>query len=148
MNINDYDKIELQFEEFHLTIPKEFIEKFQIDKVEQLIEKKYNPEDIYNVYIVINRTQLEERFEKELQENSDEIEKDSAFYDSSTKNMILQYKNLTECINSNHIYDINIYKDKKIIGTYSPVWSYTEFENEYQRIGITKEKIIIRIKEL
>ena len=148
MNINDYDEIELQFEEFHLTIPKEFIEKFQIDKVEQLIEKKYNPEDIYNAYIVINRTQLEEMFKKELQENSGEIETNIYFYDSVNKNTILQYKTLTECINSNYIYDINLYKDKKRIGTYSPVWSYTEFENEYQRIGITNDKIIIRIKKV
>lgn len=57
------------------------------------------------------------------------------------------YKTLADCINENSIYDIRLYKgEQKEI--YSPVWSYTEFTNEYQRIGITNDKIIIRIKEI
>lgn len=58
------------------------------------------------------------------------------------------YESLADCINSQSIYDINIYKVDKQIETYSPVWSYTEFTNEYQRIGITNDKIMIRIKEM
>lgn len=131
MEIVDYDKIKLHFEEINLIFPRNVIEKFQVDKVEQLIEKKYITEEIYDVYIVINRKLAEEIWEEEI---------------SSQYNGI--YETLVECINSNYIYDIIIYKDEKIIGTFSPVWSYTEFENENQRIGITNDKIIIRIKEL
>lgn len=58
------------------------------------------------------------------------------------------YKSLADCIKSNSIYDIKIYKDEKLLETFSPVWSYTEFDNEYQKIGITKDKILIRIVEL
>lgn len=58
------------------------------------------------------------------------------------------YESLADCINDNSIYEVNIYKDGKQIETYSPVWSYTEFTNEYQRTGITDEKIMISIKEM
>lgn len=64
------------------------------------------------------------------------------------KNGIPRYESLADCINSNCIYDISIYKGKKLIETYSPIWSYTEFNNEYQKIGITNDKILIRIKEI
>lgn len=57
------------------------------------------------------------------------------------------YKTLADCINENSIYDIKLYKGKQR-ETYTPVWSYTEFTNEYQRIGITDDKIIIHIKEI
>lgn len=66
MDIINYDKIELEFEEFSLILPSNIIEKFQIEKVEQLIEKKYDPEDIYNVYIVINRILAEDIWKKEI----------------------------------------------------------------------------------
>jgi len=65
MDIKDYEKIELGFEEFGLIFPINVIEKFQITKVEQLIQKKYNPEDVYDMYIVINRILAEEIWKKE-----------------------------------------------------------------------------------
>ncbi len=65
MDIKNYEKIELEFEEFGLILPSNVIEKFQITKVEQLIEKKYNPEDEYDMYIVINRIIAEEIWKKE-----------------------------------------------------------------------------------
>lgn len=65
MDIKDYEKIELMFEEFGLILPNNVIEKFQITKVEQLIEKKYNQEDVYDMYIVINRIVAEEIWKKE-----------------------------------------------------------------------------------
>ena len=65
MDIQDYEKIELVFEEFGIILPSNVTEKFQITKVEQLIEKKYNPEDVYDVYIVINRILAEENWKKE-----------------------------------------------------------------------------------
>lgn len=65
MDIINYDKIKLEFEDFSLILPSNIIEKFQIEKVEQLIEKKYAPEDIYNVYVVINRVLAEEKWKKE-----------------------------------------------------------------------------------
>lgn len=65
MEIKDYEKIELVFEEFGLILPNNVIEKFQITKVEQLIEKKYTQEDVYNMYIVINRIVAEEIWKKE-----------------------------------------------------------------------------------
>lgn len=65
MNIIDYDKIELQFEDVTIMLPTSVIEKFEIQKVEQLIEKKYNPEDEYEVYIVINRILAEEIWKEE-----------------------------------------------------------------------------------
>lgn len=65
MDIKDYEKIELVFEEFGVILPNNIIEKFQITKVEQLIEKKYNPEDEYEVYIVINRILAEDIWKKE-----------------------------------------------------------------------------------
>lgn len=58
------------------------------------------------------------------------------------------YISLTDCINSNSIYDISIYKEGKKVENYSPVWSYTRFTNEYQKIGITNDKILIRIREI
>lgn len=58
-----------------------------------------------------------------------------------------RYKNLADCINENSIYNIMIYKGKQK-EIYSPVWSYTEFTNECQKIGITNDKIMIRIKEM
>lgn len=57
------------------------------------------------------------------------------------------YKTLADCINENSIYDIRLYKGEQK-ETYSPVWSYTRFTNEYQKIGITEDKIMIRIKEV
>ena len=45
------------------------------------------------------------------------------------------------------IYDIRLYTGEQK-ETYSPVWSYTEFTNEYQRLGITDDKIMIRIKRI
>lgn len=66
MNITDYDKIELVFEEFSINLTKEMIVKFQAEKVEQFIEAKYNPEDRYNVYIVINRILGEKVWKKEM----------------------------------------------------------------------------------
>lgn len=66
MDIKDYEKIELVFEEFGVILPSNIIEKFQITKVEQLIEEKYNPEDEYEVYIVINRILAEDIWKKEL----------------------------------------------------------------------------------
>lgn len=65
MDIKDYEKIELVFEEFGVILPSNIIEKFQITKVEQLIEEKYNPEDEYEVYIVINRILAEDIWKKE-----------------------------------------------------------------------------------
>ena len=65
MDIKDYEKIELVFEEFGVILPNNIIEKFQITKVEQLIEKKYNPEDEYELYIVINRILAEDIWKKE-----------------------------------------------------------------------------------
>lgn len=59
-----------------------------------------------------------------------------------------RYESLADCINSNYIYDISTYKEEKLIETYSPIWSYTEFNNEYQKIGITNDKILIHIKEI
>lgn len=66
MDISNYDKIELQFEEFSIMLPREIIEKFQVQKVEQLIEAKYNPEDAYNIYLIINRIQGEKIWKKEI----------------------------------------------------------------------------------
>lgn len=63
-------------------------------------------------------------------------------------NGLPDYNSLTDCINSNSIYGINLYKGENTIERYSPVWSYTEFTNEYQRIGVAEDKIMIRIKEL
>lgn len=63
------------------------------------------------------------------------------------KNEKPRYKSLADCINENSIYDIITYKGEQK-ETYSPIWSYTRFTNEYQRIGITNEKIMIRIKEM
>ena len=57
------------------------------------------------------------------------------------------YKTLADCINENSIYNIFLYRGEQK-ETYSPVWSYTRFTNEYQKIGITKDKIMIRIKEM
>ncbi len=57
------------------------------------------------------------------------------------------YKTLADCINENSIYSIRLYKGEQK-ETYSPVWSYTRFTNEYQKIGITDDKIMIRIKEM
>lgn len=65
MNITDYDKIQLEFEEFSIMLPKSIIEKFEVNKVEQLIEAKYNPEDEYEEYLVINRILAEKFWEKE-----------------------------------------------------------------------------------
>lgn len=130
MDIFDYDKIELIFEEYGIMLPKSIIEKFQVDKVETLIEAKYDPEDEYNVYIAINRI-LAEKFWKE-----EGLEKETSCH------------TLTECIQMNSIYDIRIYQDNNLIKKYSPIWSYTEFNNEHQRIGITDDKILIRIKEI
>ncbi|MCI8999510.1 MAG: hypothetical protein HFJ26_00885 [Clostridia bacterium] len=65
MNITDYDKIQLEFEEFGIMLPKSIIEKFEVNKVEQLIEAKYNPEDEYEEYLVINRILAEKFWEKE-----------------------------------------------------------------------------------
>lgn len=59
----------------------------------------------------------------------------------------LHYETLADCINNNSIYDIMIYRGMQK-ETYSPIWSYTRFTNEYQRIGITDDKIMIRIKEI
>jgi hypothetical protein len=66
MEIIDYDKIELVFEEFSIILPRNTIEKFQIDKVEQFIEAKYNSRDEYNVCIVINEMIGEKVWEKEI----------------------------------------------------------------------------------
>lgn len=126
----EYDKIEFQFEEFSIMLPNSTIEKFRIEKVEQLIEKKYEAEEVYNVYIVVNKILAEEAWNKELED------------------LKAYYKSFTDCINSNYIYEINIYKDYKIVENILPVWTYTQFKNEYQKIGITKDKIIIRIKEI
>lgn len=57
------------------------------------------------------------------------------------------YKTFADCINENSIYDIRLYTGEQK-ETYSPVWSYTEFTNEYQRLGITDDKIMIRIKRI
>lgn len=58
-----------------------------------------------------------------------------------------RYETLADCINDNSIYNIMIYKGEQK-ETYSLVCSYTRFTNEYQRIGITYDKIMIRIKEI
>ena len=147
MNIDNYEKIELVFEEFSIILPKEMIEKFEINKVEQLIEAKYNPEDEYEVYIVINRILAEQMWKKEIKNNFNEISPiPNSIYLIGLNGKII-YTQFSECINSNSIYDINTYKNGEKLNTYSPVWSYTEFENKYQRIGITEEKVMIRIKE-
>ncbi len=143
MKIKDYDYLGLEFEEFSVMIPNNVIEKFEIEKVDQLIEKKYNPEDIYNVYIVINRKLLEKLWNEE----HDNLFKGIPFK-ILAGNPRFKYKSFTNCITDNHIYEIETYKDEKILQKYSPVWSYTEFKNEYQKNGITDEKIIIRIKEI
>lgn len=65
MEIKDYEKIELEFEDYSIILPISVIEKFQVQKGEQLIEEKYNPEDEYNVYIVINRILAEEIWKEE-----------------------------------------------------------------------------------
>lgn len=70
--------------------PKNCIEKFQITKAEQLIEKKYNAEDEYNIYLVINRTLAEEIWNKKL------------------IGELQPYKSLTDCFQSNAIYNIII----------------------------------------
>ena len=67
MDIKEYDKMELQFEEVTIMLPGYVIEKFQVQKVEQFIEKRYNPEEEYEVYIVINRILAEEIWTKEIQ---------------------------------------------------------------------------------
>lgn len=69
MDIKDYDKIKLQFEECSIMLPRKNIEKLQVEKVEQLIEAKYNPEDRYNIYIVVNRELAEEEWKREISEN-------------------------------------------------------------------------------
>ena len=137
MIVTNYDKIELQFEECSIILTSNVIEKFQVDKVEQFIEKKYNPENEYNVYIVINRILAEEVWEKELANTF------KGFLQTGTP----EYDSLTECISENSIYDITIYKGEQKIA-YSPVWSYTEFTNKYQHIGITDDKIMIRIVDI
>lgn len=129
MNIVDYDKIEIIFEEFSIILPANVIEKLEVEKVETLIEAKYNPEDNYNVYIVINRPLAEKIWEKTYQKD------------------LYWYETLTDCVNNQSIYNIKIGKGKEW-KTYSLVWSYTEFTNEYQRIGIIDDKIMIRIKEM
>jgi len=58
------------------------------------------------------------------------------------------YKSLGDCINSNFIYDATTWKNGKLTGIITPVWSDTEFINEYQKIEITDDKIIIDIKEI
>ena len=65
MDIKNYEKIELEFEDYSITLPSSVVEKFQAQKIEQLIEKKYNPEDEYEVYIVFNRILAEEIWKKE-----------------------------------------------------------------------------------
>ena len=69
MDIKDYDKIKLQFEECSIMLTRKNIEKLQVEKVEQLIEAKYNPEDRYNIYIVVNRELAEEEWKREISEN-------------------------------------------------------------------------------
>jgi hypothetical protein len=58
------------------------------------------------------------------------------------------YNSLAECINSQSIYEINIYKKNNKVENCLPVWTYTKFNNDYQKIGITDEKIMIRIVEI
>lgn len=65
MEIKDYEKIELEFGEYSIILPSCVVEKFQAKKIEQFIEKKYNPEDEYEVYIVFNRILAEEIWKKE-----------------------------------------------------------------------------------
>lgn len=65
MNVTDYDKIKLEFEEFSIMLPKNIIQKFEVKEVEQLIEAKYHPETEYEVYLVINRILAEKFWEKE-----------------------------------------------------------------------------------
>lgn len=65
MDIKDYEKIELEFEEFGVILPSNVIEKFQVKKINQLIEAKYNPDDEYDIYIVINRILAEEIWKRE-----------------------------------------------------------------------------------
>lgn len=65
MNIIDYDKIEFVFEDFNLIFPTNIIDKFEVNKVQTLIEKKYNPNDEYDIYIVINRMLAEILWKKE-----------------------------------------------------------------------------------
>lgn len=69
MDITNYDKIELEFEDCSIILPISVIEKFQVQKVEQFIEKKYNPEDEYNVYITIHRRLAEDFWRKEAPTN-------------------------------------------------------------------------------
>jgi len=65
MDIIDYDKIEIEFDDFSIVLDRNVIEKFQVQKAEQFIEAKYEPEDKYNVYIVINRTLAEKIWQEE-----------------------------------------------------------------------------------
>ncbi len=57
-------KIELVFEEFGVILPNNIIEKFQITKVEQLIEKNITQKMNIEVYIVINRILAEDIWKK------------------------------------------------------------------------------------
>lgn len=137
MNINNFDKIEIDFEETSIILPSFVIEKFQAEKVEQLIEKKYEPEDIYNIYIVFKRQLLEKIWEDELSKK--------VFINLKNKPI---YKDVVECLKCEHIYSIHIYKKDKKLKTYNIAWSLTEFNNENQKIGVTDDKILIRIIDL
>lgn len=64
----DYENVVLEFEECSVKLPADIIEKFQTQKVEQFIEKKYNPEDEFDIYIVINRILAEELWKNEFEE--------------------------------------------------------------------------------
>ena len=146
MNIINYDKIEIQFEDVTIILPTSVIQKFEIQKIEQLIEKRYNPENEYEIYIVINRILAEEIWKKEITNKFNGIAKEWTILlinsDGTPK-----YKTLADCINENSIYSIILYKgEQKEI--YSPIWSNTQFTNKYQRVGITNDKIMIRIKEM
>lgn len=146
MDVKDYEKIELQFEDTAIILPSNVIEKFQVQKIEQFIEKKYDSENEYDVYIVINRILAEEIWKNEISKKMEGIVTPKTNTLINLDSM-LQYKTLADCINKNSIYNIVIFKGKQK-ETYSPVWSYTQFTNEYQKIGITNDKIMIHIKEI
>ena len=147
MDIKDYEKIEIHFEDVVITFPNSVIERFQVQNVEQFIEKKYNPEDEYNIYIVINRILAEKIWKEEKAKKFEGIATEWVGFILLNKDGTAKYNTLAEFINNDYIYKIVTYngEEKK---EYNPVWTYTQFVNGYQRIGITDDKIMIHIKEM
>lgn len=143
----EYDSIQLELEDFNIILPSTVIEKLEVDKVEQFIESKYNPSDLYNIYLVINRKLGEEVWKEAKVKGFDGMVTGwkIAVIDSDGTP---EYQSLADCIASNSIYRIELFKGTESVQSYDPVWTNTQFTNGNQRTGVTDEKIIIRIKEV